>query len=161
MLLAEGKASSAQSSSPLLPRGVLTPHGLSGVPGLRPPGHRSRWRHPGGPMDGWGGVAAPRPHLTRHGNQHVPHRMNRIWGQAPSRWLPLRKGKRSRTTTGCPSYFAVGPRPRNMSERLRRLAATGDRRGSDSPSRRPSRCVLRRTDPSSEYVRVARCDPGR
>jgi len=144
---------------PTHPWGFNAPPAFRG-PGLRPPGHRIRWRHPGGPMDGWGGVAASRPHLTRHGDQHVPHRTSRIWGQAPSRWLPLRKGKRSRTTTGYPNNSTAGPRPRNTSERLRGWQRQGTDEGVILP-RRPSRCTLRCTDPASEYVRAAQCDPGR
>jgi len=104
-------------------------------------------------MDGWG--TSPGPQLARHGDQHAPHRMHRIWGQAPSRWLPLREGKRSRTITGYQSFSPPGPASENV-----RAAPAADGRVTSHP-RTPSRHILRRTDPASEYVRAARCDPGR
>jgi len=52
--------------------------------------------------------------------------------------------------------------PRRTSERPRRLVATGNRweRVTSHP-RTPSHHILCRTDPASEHVRAARCDPSR
>jgi len=97
------------------PWGLLRPHGLSGVPRLRPRGHCHRLRHPWGPVDGWDEVAAPRPRLIRHGSQPPPHRTCRIWGACAVPVGPLRKRKRSRDPTGYSNSSRRAP-PRNTSE---------------------------------------------
>jgi len=92
--------------APYLAMAVLTPPWTFGCP-LPPTVVKPlRMAPPGAPQTVRTRFAASRPRLTRRGSQPPPHRSSlRIWGHAPSRWLSLRKEKRSRTTTGYLFFF--------------------------------------------------------
>ncbi|KMQ86990.1 hypothetical protein RF55_13875 [Lasius niger] len=54
-------------------------------------------------MDGWGEVAAPRPHLARHGDQPSSAEGSISTGGHFFRWVTTSEGKRSRSPTGGPA----------------------------------------------------------
>jgi len=114
-------------ASGALASGPLTHHGrdksqlpwLSGVPHLRPWGHRCGRRHSGGPTDeifAKGATPCPRPHPP----WRPAHPRRESLPDAGTHYTtsPFGRGAVGRRRVTCTS--AAGPRPRNTSGRLRR-----------------------------------------
>jgi len=116
---------------------------------------------PGGPHGRSDGARSPLPGLALPAMAASRSRtgLNRIWEHAPSRWLPLRKKKRSWTATGYPNSRRQAP----TSEYVRAALAVGPIDGTERglPLPLSTRRAPPSNRPSSEYDRVARCDPGR